>query len=311
MTRRQRISILLAAREYLHKELGRRKQEQARLYFDDLLLQMDAALQGPRSEKFAADISTRFPAILVDEFQDTDPLQYHIFSRIHQAGQGSTLFLIGDPKQAIYGFRGADIFTYLAARQETPPENRYTMTTNYRSTGPMVKMVNRLFDRENPFLLAADAMKFTRIQAAGNADDRSVYVGDTPVAPLTCLLLPESGKGKPMAKKEAAKLAARFCAHEIAALLARGRMGTGPDAGQVTGGDIGVLVRTHHEAETMRKALTACNIASVYSGRSSVFQSLEADQMLSLLCALLQPEDQGLVRTLLTTDLFGYDRPAT
>ncbi len=307
MTRCQKISILLAAREYLHKELGRRKQEQARLYFDDLLLQMDAALQGPRSEKFAADISARFPAILVDEFQDTDPMQYHIFSRIHQAGQNSSLFLIGDPKQAIYGFRGADIFTYLAARQQTPPENRYTMTTNYRSTGPMVEMVNRLFDRENPFLLAADAMKFTRVRAAGNTDDRSVYVGDTPVAPLTCLLLPESGKGKPMAKKEAAKLAARFCAHEIASLLARGRMGTGPDAGPVTGGDIGILVRTHREAEIMRNALTACTIASVYSGRSSVLQSPEADQILTLLCALLQPEDQDLVRTLLTTDLFGYD----
>ena len=310
MTRCRKISILLAAREYLHGELRRRKQEQARLYFDDLLLEMDAALRGAGSEKFAADISTRFPAILVDEFQDTDPLQYHIFSRIHQTNPPSALFLIGDPKQAIYGFRGADIFTYLAARQETPPENRYTMTTNYRSTGPMVAMVNRLFDRENPFLLAADAMKFTRVQAAGSADAQPLYVDNRPIAPLTCLLLPEQQSGKPLSKDEATKQAARFCAHEIVTLLTSGkRTETKLNDRSLTGGDIGILVRTHREAETMRNALAKCNIASVYSGKSSVFQSREAEQILTLLCTLQKPDDTNLARTLLTTDLFGYDAP--
>ncbi len=310
MTRCRKISILLAAREYLHAELRRRKQEQACLYFDDLLLQMDAALRGPGAEKFAADIAKRFPAILVDEFQDTDPLQYHIFSRIHQADPGSALFLIGDPKQAIYGFRGADIFTYLLARRETAPANRFTMTTNYRSTGAMVAAVNRLFDRDNPFVLAADAMKFTPVQAAEPADTRPPGDDNRPMAPLTCLLLQQQKPGKPLSKTEATKQAARFCAHEIAALLAGGnRTETKCNGKPVTGGDIGILVRTHREAETIKNALARHNIASVYSGRSSVLQSPEAGQMLTLLSALLTPEDTNLTRTLLATDLFGYDAP--
>lgn len=310
MTRCRKISILLAAREYLHRELRRRKQEQARLYFDDLLLQMDAALRGAGAEKFAHNIVRRFPAILVDEFQDTDPLQYHIFSRIHQADPGSALFLIGDPKQAIYGFRGADIFTYLMARRETAPDNRFTMTANYRSTAPMVAAVNRLFDRDNPFLLAADAMKFTPVKAAGQADRLPPGDDNTPMAPLTCLLLQQQPSGKPLSKKEAAKQAARFCAHEIATLLAGGnRTETGCSGKPVTGGDIGILVRTHREAETIKNALARLNIASVYSGRSSVFQSPEAEQMLTLLSALQTPDDTNLTRTLLATDLFGYDAP--
>ncbi len=307
MTRHRKISILQAARDYLHVELKRRKQEQGRLYFDDLLLQMDMAMRGARAEKFAADIGKRFPAVLVDEFQDTDPLQYHIFSQIHRVTPASALFLIGDPKQAIYGFRGADIFTYLLARQETTPDYRYTMTTNYRSTAPMVATVNRLFDRENPFLPAADAMKFTRVQAAGMADAHLLTIDDIPIAPLTCLLLPESASGKPLAKKKAAEQAALLCAHEIALLLTSGHFGTKPAGQPVTGGDIGILVRTHQEAKIMKDALTTCNVASVYYSKSSVFRSPEAGQILTLLCALLKPDDPSLVQTLLATDLFGYN----
>ena len=308
MTRCREISVLLAARQYLYTEMNRRKQEQARLYFDDLLLRMDAALQGSRSEYFAAGINKRFPAILVDEFQDTDPLQYRIFSRIHGADRRSALFLIGDPKQAIYGFRGADIFTYLMARQATQASHRFTMTTNYRSTSRMVTAVNQLFDRDTPFPPTGDAMKFIPVQPAGLADAEPLLIDDEPIAPLTCLLLPEQSSGKTLAKDKAADQAARFCALEISALLggkatiATKTMENRP----IGGGDIGILVRTHREAEIIRNALRRQHIASVYYSKSTVFQTPEAGQMVTLLTALLNPADPILARTLLATDLFGY-----
>ena len=307
MTRGRKIALLLAAREYLRTELKRRKQEQAKLYFDDLLLAMAAALKGRRFKKLAQGINTRFPAILIDEFQDTDPLQYRIFSRIHKADPAAGLFLIGDPKQAIYGFRGADIFTYLMAGRETPPDNRFTMTTNYRSTAPMVAAVNRLFDIDNPFLLARDAIPFTPVRAARSTDQGLLTRKVEIIPPLTCLLLPEQKTGKPLAKDKAAKQAARFCALEIKALLSGGKEGTTDIHGKApAGGDIGILVRTHREAETIRAALGRIGLASVYQSESTIFASPEAGQMQTLLSALLNPTEPGLARTLLATDLFGY-----
>ncbi len=308
MTCCRKTGILLAARKYLRTELSRRKQEQARLYFDDLLIKMDGALQGNRAEKLADGINKRFPAILVDEFQDTDPLQYRIFSRIHKAEPNSGLFLIGDPKQAIYGFRGADIFTYILARQATPVDNRFTMITNYRSTIPMVTAINRLFDRKNSFLLAEDAMKFIPVNPAGLTDAGSLICKGKKSPPFTCLLLPEQDSGKPLAKEKAAELAARFCAREIANLMDRGEVGTaGVSSKPLGGGDIGILVRTHREAETIRTELSKLEIASVYYSESTIFSSPEAGQMLTVLCGLLNPADPGLARTLLATDLFGYN----
>ncbi len=309
MTRNRKIFILLEARNYLLTELDRRKEEQGQLYFDDLLTQLDTGLQGTGGRQLAQSIRTRFPVILVDEFQDTDPLQYRIFSTIHEnSTKNSGLFLIGDPKQAIYGFRGADIFTYIKARRDTAAENRFTMTTNYRSTSPMVAAVNQLFDREESFLFNKDAIDFTPVKAAGMADDKPLLIDNTPPPALTCLLLPENATDKPLAKGTAAEQAARFCAHEIGDLLAAGlteraRIGDQP----LSAGDIAVLVRTHTEADLVRKELTALSITSVYYSQESVFATPEAEQMAVVLSGLVDLADSGLVRTGLATDLFGYN----
>ncbi len=307
MNRNRKVFMLLAARTYLFDELKRRKEEQGQLYFDDLLSQLAAALQGSGGVRLASGISERFPAILVDEFQDTDPLQYRIFSTIHGNSNTSGLFLIGDPKQAIYGFRGADIFTYIRARRDTPAGNRFTMTTNYRSTTQMTEVVNRLFDRKASFLFDRDAIDFTPVKAAGSADDKPLLLDDTPHPALTCLLLPEGKNKKNLAKGTAAEQAARFCAHEIGDLLAAGSSGRARIGDQpLTAGDIAVLVRTHAEADLVRKELSALSITSVYYSQASVFSTREAQQMAMVLSGLIELSDSGLVRTGLATDLFGY-----
>ncbi|MCI5168736.1 MAG: exodeoxyribonuclease V subunit beta, partial [Candidatus Electrothrix sp. GM3_4] len=194
LSQARQVLVLLQARTWLDSELTRRKQAQDQLSFDDLLTRLEAALQGEGGSRLARNIGKRFPVIMVDEFQDTDPLQYRIFAAVHRAADKETtteiitassteskkpgLFLIGDPKQAIYSFRGADIFTYIQARQDTLPENRLTMTTNYRSATPMVEAVNRLFTHEAPFLFAKDEIDFPKIKADDLADKAPLLLED-------------------------------------------------------------------------------------------------------------------------------------
>jgi len=310
MMRNKKFALLLAARDYVFEQLKRRKAMQSQLYFDDLLIELDAALRDDHDGQFAASISQRFPLILVDEFQDTDPLQYQIFARIHAAGKqhnpaNTGLFLIGDPKQAIYAFRGADIFTYLQARNDTLPAQRFTMSSNYRSTPAMVASVNQLFDQPDSFLFKD--IPFSPVKAAGNANATPLTIKALELPAMNCLLLPEGAKHKPLPKGDAETAAARFCAHEIATLILSGQSGEALIGEQaLTAGDIAVLVRTHKEAGLIRDALNLHNISSVYISQESVFESHEAGELLKVLSSLNDLKDEARVRTALTTSLFGY-----
>lgn len=305
LDRNRKILLVLAARRYMTTELDTRKEKKGQLSFDDLLRRMaDALHEGGGLVRL---IQRRFPAILVDEFQDTDPLQYRIFAAVHRAGRKNALFLIGDPKQAIYGFRGADIFTYLKARHDTRPELHFTMTTNYRSASSMVAAVNRIFRRQNPFVLTGDTIPFIPMRPRPDADRDIFLRHGAPWPPLACLLLDEQENLKPWSKDRAMELAAELCARQTAVLLAEGETGQASIGERgLAGGDIAILVRTHREASAMRKALRRHRIASVYASRDSVFASPEAEQVHILLACLHNPTDPDLIRSLLVTDLFGY-----
>ena len=116
---------------WARQEMKRRKVKRNVLSFDDLLTRLDEALSGEGGEALSRAIRERFKAALVDEFQDTDPIQYSIFQKIY-GGKKMPVFFVGDPKQAIYGFRGADVFTYIAAAAAAP--NQFTLGKNWRST---------------------------------------------------------------------------------------------------------------------------------------------------------------------------------
>jgi exodeoxyribonuclease V beta subunit len=318
----RRFLVLLTARAYLQTELIRRKQEQSQLFFDDLLTQLDSGLQSGESSPLARSISKRFPVIMVDEFQDTDPLQYRIFATIHASRPqpaphsdsgvtgvpGSGLFLIGDPKQAIYSFRGADIFTYIQARKDTLAGNRLTMDTNYRSTSGMVAAVNSMFDRTGSFLFDSNEMAFSPVRAAQLADNRPLRIDNRLPAPLTCLLLTDSNTEKAMTKGDAGELAARFSACEIAELLAAGQTGSAMIGDQpLQAADIAVLVRTHREAASIRKELSRLRIGTVYFSQDSIFASEEARQLRILLNSLIDLGNGSLIRTVLAGSLFAFN----
>ncbi len=192
-------AALRHAAAWIKNRFEAEKRRRAQMGFDDMLTRLDAALQGGNGERLAQVIRQQFPVALIDEFQDTDPLQYRIFDRIYRVeenDQDTALLLIGDPKQAIYAFRGADIFTYLGARAATQGRHE-NLDTNFRSSDAMVAAVNRVFahaETQFPraaFLFQRDAanpLPFLPVKARGRKEVWTVE--GQPAAALTAWYLP-------------------------------------------------------------------------------------------------------------------------
>lgn len=287
--------FLHAAREEL-KVLKRRNGQQT---YDDLLAELAEALRGAGGPALMVSLRQRYQAALVDEFQDTDPLQLEIFSQLFGT-QDHPLIFVGDPKQAIYGFRGADVFAYLAARQQAAAG--YALLENRRSDPPLLNAFNALFDRARPFLL--DALPYDPAMPAWMAR-KSLRIDDDS-APFTLWSMVSSPDSKPMAKDRALPLVAAAVADDIARLLVLAGEGRAQlDGSPLTGGDIAVLVRKRRQGEAVRQALARRGIASVAMGGGSIWHSDEAEEFERLLLAVAAPARLGLVRAALATVLFG------
>tara|TARA_R110002072_G_scaffold170552_2_gene324138 strand:- start:58750 stop:62511 length:3762 start_codon:yes stop_codon:yes gene_type:complete len=313
-----RATILNHASRWLEQALQNRLHDKAELGFDDLLLQLDRALQGPQGDKLAARIRDDFPVAMIDEFQDTDPLQYRIFDRIYRVAdnrQDCALIMIGDPKQAIYSFRNADIHTYLAARSATAGRH-YNLDRNFRSTQGVVTAINHLFECAERFEKGAfrfrlgdsNPLPFIRVEAQDR--EHSLILNGEPASAMTLWHLtdPDNDQGTVPITAYRSTMA-RICAGTIAGYLSgSGNSGFRPDKG-TTGvsqplrpSDIAVLVRSRTEADAIRSALQRHKLASVYlSDRESVFASPEARDVLRWLRACAEPSDERLLRAALGT----------
>jgi len=264
--------------------------------FDDLLRNMHVALG---RDELIATARAQYRAALIDEFQDTDSLQYEIFHRLFATDKHS-LFLIGDPKQAIYSFRGADLHTYLRAAQECP--RKATLGTNYRSTPELIAAVNHLFHRAvDPF--RHPNITFHCVNAPDANQPRLTEAGHH--LPPLIIWRPENDD-KPCAPS---KLLPRICASvaaEICRLLVGSqngvvRIGENP----LQAGDIAILVETHAQGEAMHKELLACAIPSVLSRTETIFASEEAGQMLAVLHGIAEYRTPVCLRTALVMPIFG------
>ncbi|MBK4714920.1 MULTISPECIES: exodeoxyribonuclease V subunit beta [Tenebrionibacter/Tenebrionicola group] len=298
--------VIARAMVEIRESVAKEKQRRGELGFDDMLSRLDAALRQPGGEQLAAAIRRRFPVAMIDEFQDTDPQQYRIFHRIWIRQPDSALLLIGDPKQAIYAFRGADIFTYMRARSEVSAH--YTLDTNWRSSPGVVAGVNALFShQQNPFLFRQ--IPFLPVNpAAHNAQMRFTVNGVAQHAMRFWLL---AGEGVSVSDYQQAM--AQRCAAQIRDWLEGGQGETallwrGETARPVRASDITVLVRSRSEAAVVREALAALNIPSVYlSNRDSVFATQEAREILWLLQAVLAPGQESALRCAMATSILGLD----
>ncbi|EPE2668882.1 exodeoxyribonuclease V subunit beta [Vibrio parahaemolyticus] len=301
--------LLAHAIEHCRVMLANAKNQKQWLSFDDLLTQLSASIDTDESELLAARIRTLYPVAMIDEFQDTDPLQYSIFSRIYLNNPECGLFMIGDPKQAIYGFRGADIFTYIKARNQVSAH--YTLGTNWRSSADMVQAVNQVFALpDSPFIYDSD-IPFLPVKYSPNAEKRIWTMGGQKQPALTYWL--QEADDKPLPKGEYLTRMAEATASQIQAILTQAQHGqaylvNGEKQKAVQAGDIAVLVRTGSEGRMVKQALADQGIASVYlSNRDSVFTSSVAQDLQRLLQAVLTPENDRALRASLASELFALD----
>ncbi len=308
-----RAPILAHATLWVSQRLEQTKQRRAQLGFDDMLRRLDGALHSTAGARLADTIATQYPVALIDEFQDTDPLQWRIFHRVYGGRASKGLLLIGDPKQAIYGFRGADIHTYLRARS-TARQPTWTLDTNYRSTRELVDAVNQVFahaerHREGAFAFGhgKQALPFHPVAARGRAD--ALVLDGAPLPPLQ---LAVHDADEAISSGAYTDLMAKHAAAYLVDLLSaaqEGRCGfqaAGGELTQLRPGDIAILVRKGSEASKVREELQRRGLRSVYlSDRDSVYASAEATDLLRWLRACAEPGSDRAMRAALATPTLG------
>ena len=313
-------TLRLAAAQDVAARIQALKRRSGSFGFADLVLRLGAALAGPQGEGLRQRILQQTPVALIDEFQDTSPAQYALFDRLYQVAanpRGSALLLIGDPKQSIYAFRGADIRSYLAARRATAGRH-YRLETNFRSTTALVAVVNQCFtlaeQRDGPGAFRfrglstgesgddGDPMPFVPVIARGRPERLVTTNG-----PLPALWLCMDAQG--VSASASLRRLAQPCADHIVGLLGDAKAGfEQADGGwrRLRPADIAVLVRTGREADAVRRALRQRRVASVYlSDRDSVLASPEAADLLRWLQAVADPLDSRRVRAALATATLG------
>lgn len=313
------VALLTHAARWIAREFDDVQKRRAQMGFDDLLTGLEAALQGPHGEQLANNIRKQFPVALIDEFQDTDPVQYQIFERIYQIAanrQDCAIILIGDPKQAIYAFRGADIHTYLRAR-EAVGNRLYTLDRNFRSTAAMVQAANHCFAHvennpasEGAFLFRKgqdNPVPFLPVRANGR-DDVFTVEGRA-IAAMTLAVYDEHEEKYP--KGAYIERMSAACASQVVAWLNLGEQGQAGFMGTsglraVSPADMAILVNNGMEAASIRAALARRRVRSVYlSDKDSVYASPQAMEIYRWLSACAAPDNDRLLRAALATPSLG------
>jgi exodeoxyribonuclease V beta subunit len=308
-----KIAITLHAIKWIRHRYAEEKKKLSRVTFDDMLNNLDNALQGKNATRLSEIIRHQYPVALIDEFQDTDPVQYRIFSTIYQNQLSSvSCFLIGDPKQAIYSFRGADIYTYLKAHQTT--KNHHTLDTNFRSTQALIEAINQLFSHAENTTQGAfrfgnkknNALPFIKVKANGRKDKWTI--NNQNAAALTFW---QWQSNVPISVTSYREKLAKITASEICALLKTPQTGfkSETDFKPLQLKDIAILVRNRNEAKLIRRELSNRQLKSVYlSEQDSIYDTDEAKDVLMWLKAIENPRDERKVRTALSTKTFDFSK---
>ena len=306
----------------LHKvreRIGQRReailQIQQQYTYDDLISQLRDALESESGAELAVALRKDYPIALVDEFQDTDSQQWKIFSSLYPEHLPQhALYLIGDPKQAIYGFRGGDVHAYLAAKRESP--SQWNLPENFRSRPQLLSAVETLFAQGGQNAFRESDIRFYPVKPGGAVQDTDFLWDEKPAPALHLALLPEyiNPKDQKSAALPAGKgreLATRACVEKIHEILRAGQENKAQILVKemqrdVEPGDIAVLVNQHSEATLIQQALMDCGIASVISSQDNLFTTFEAQELFIVLDALITQQDSPRWRGALSTVLLGY-----
>lgn len=295
---------VLDALRFVEKELLRRREEQGVASYNDLLTDLAHTLQ--EDGGVADAIRRRFGAALIDEFQDTDPVQYEIFRRLFPVESPVPLYLVGDPKQAIYAFRGADIHTYAGARRDIPAH--WALRVNFRSERRLVEAVNELFVRDNFAPFASELVTFDaplagagRPEAEGRALLTAGRIDDAPLK----LLYPSDALAGQYGHTAGGGVgfATELVVSSISRMLNDPELTCG--GRRLRPSDFAILIAQNRQAEPLKRGLLAFGIPAILQKTGNVFQSPEAEKMQCLLNGMLNCESRRDVRLALALDLFG------
>jgi len=290
--------------EELQEQLELKLQKLNIMSQDSLISRVAEALSSERAETLITAVAAQYSVALIDEFQDTDALQWGVFSQLF-SHEAQFLYLIGDPKQAIYKFRGADIHTYLAAKSAA--KHNYTLARNWRSHPNLVKSINHLFTINSaPFVL--DGLDFQAVDPALKPEDGALYDKGKPLAPMALWQL-EENNNKPTgywtSSKTAGEALIGAVCNEVVHLLSNDIQLIIKDVSRgLEPADIAILVRNNSQAELYQSQLKILGIPAVISSNASVLASAEARHLQALMQALVNPSDLALLKQALTLPWF-------
>jgi len=305
--------ILLHAFEWVSQRFAQLKESSGLLDFDDLLVLLERGLKGSLGASLGARIRSQYPVAMIDEFQDTDPLQFSIFSTLYRQSEHCAWIMIGDPKQAIYSFRGADIHTYLEAREDSR-DQLFTLDTNFRSSEAVIDAVNGLFAEADKKEMGAFLFRDTCGQnhlpfypVNSNGLKSHLTLNHMIQDGLHLMSLDD---GECFKKPRYHQALGNHTASRIAGLLNQSDEGEFSVAGaSIQPGDIAVLVRNSTEAKVIRAALDRSGVSSVYlSDKESVFESQEAEDLWRILSAIAQPRSKSLIMAALASPTLCFTR---
>ena len=299
-----------SVREWALLQKSRQAERHDQRSFDDLLSSVHSALmaeQGHANRPLADALFAAWPVAMVDEFQDTDGIQYGILDAIYRDAQGEPrgrLVMIGDPKQAIYRFRGGDIHTYQRASRSAEASGHLRLATNQRSSSGLVDAVNQFFTSAGPALDAgvgaSSGIEYHAVEASGRRDQEPLRIrGEVPSQPFVV----HYNDDPPELQETRIENALAACANDIAGMLASGDYAVGENP--LGPADIAVLLPTHGQIQRMRRLLELRGVPSVSRSKSSVFIGETARDLHVILHAVANPGQASVVRAALASPLWG------
>ncbi|MGN8224052.1 exodeoxyribonuclease V subunit beta [Gracilimonas sp. BCB1] len=296
-----KVAFIKESVDQIKEKYKLQKESSNLLSYNDLLELAEKGLREDASGKLAERLSVKYPLALVDEFQDTDAIQYSIFKQIYYKRTDAALFMIGDPKQAIYGFRGADIFTYLEAKKDSDDAQSYTLSENHRSNSGMIKGVNEFFGQsDSPFLIDGFSFKPARFPSQKEDSPYLKRKSGEIVNPLQVVTMNEEEYSSKGALED--DIYTVVC-NEVTELLSGEYTLNGREIEEK---DIAILIRKGFQGEKIQQMLRDKGLRSVLKSRTSVFQMREADELLLVLKSIQKISNEAGIRAALSTELLGY-----
>lgn len=284
---------IIKALEFSKKEFKRLKLLYNKISFSDLLNILYDALKNSKNGILKKSINKKFKAALIDEFQDTDAIQYSIFKSLFVEQSELCCFFIGDPKQSIYSFRGADIYAYKRAKDEI--KHKFTLIENWRSDKRLIEAVNALFNKENPFLF--DWLDYNKVEFPNREEVDFTIGGKSVLSPMKIIQVEKKGED----------YFSNICLSiscEIKKIVNSGKI----NGKNIDYSDIAILVRSHFDGEKIKNFLDSENIHSVIQSKKSIFSSSEAKSVKTILRAVLEPKNINFIKQVLLIDFFPYGK---